>query len=247
VTPAAITADRAKLEARTLGAFGLLVVLIATNLVAIRYSNRELAPFWNAGLRFALAAALFAILVLRRRTPRPTRSQVLGGIAYGLFSIAGFFAFLYLGLVRATAGIGQTILALSPLVTMFLAVALGMERLRPWAAIGAIVSVIGIAVAFDAAAAAAVPLESMLSILAATASFAAGAIVARRQARTDPFIQNLLATATGAVVLLALSRRAASRGALRPDSARGSRSSISSFRARSSRSCCCWICCGAGP
>jgi hypothetical protein len=42
----------------TIVGFATLVILIGTNLVAIRFTNRELAPFWNAGARFALAAAI---------------------------------------------------------------------------------------------------------------------------------------------------------------------------------------------
>src|SRR4029078_11387664 len=57
---------------RPVAAFPLLVVLVATNLVAIRYSNRELPPFWDAGARFALAALIFAVIVARRPPPART-------------------------------------------------------------------------------------------------------------------------------------------------------------------------------
>ena len=190
---------------RVLAAFAILVLLVGTNLVAIRYSNRELAPFWNAGSRFLLAAAGFVVLLLVRRPPPPSRRDVAGGIAYGIFAFAGFFGFVYLGLVRAPATIGQTMLALNPLVTMFLAAALGMERLRPQAAVGAAISLIGIGLSFGVASQLDVPVPSLLALLAATTSFAAGSIVARRLRGADPITQNLLATLTGGTILLSIS------------------------------------------
>lgn len=49
----------ANVPVSTVVAFVTLVVLVATNLVAIRFTNRELAPFWNAGAPFALAAGVY--------------------------------------------------------------------------------------------------------------------------------------------------------------------------------------------
>lgn len=34
--------------------FATVVLVGGGNFVAVRFSNRELAPFWGAGLRFAL-------------------------------------------------------------------------------------------------------------------------------------------------------------------------------------------------
>lgn len=196
--------DRRRL-ARVTAAFAVLVVLVGTNLVAIRYTNRELAPFWNAGARFLLAAAAFAAILAVRRPTRPSRREIGGGVLYGLFSFAGFFGFVYVGLVRAPATIGQTMLALNPLVTMFLAAALGMERLRPRAVAGGAISLLGIGLSFGVASQLDVPPLSLLALLAATTSFAAGSIVARRLRAANPISQNLLATLVGGTVLLAIS------------------------------------------
>jgi hypothetical protein len=48
----------------TLGAFVVLVVLGGGNFLAVRMSNLELPPFWGAGLRFGVAAALFGAIAL---------------------------------------------------------------------------------------------------------------------------------------------------------------------------------------
>jgi hypothetical protein len=47
-----MTADR---ERVALAAFLTTSVLAGGNAVSIRFSNRELAPLWGAGLRFSLA------------------------------------------------------------------------------------------------------------------------------------------------------------------------------------------------
>jgi drug/metabolite transporter (DMT)-like permease len=196
---------RWNVNGKVLAAFVLLVLLVGTNLVAIRYSNRELAPFWNAGFRFLLAAIGFAIILVARRPGRPSRRAIAGGTLYGLLAFAGFFGFIYLALVHAPAAIAQTVLALNPLVTMFLAAAIGMERLRWQAFLGAAISLLGIAIAFGAAAQLRVPADSLLELVAATTSFAAGAIVVRRQRGAEPITQNLLATAVGGAILLSIS------------------------------------------
>jgi len=186
-------------------AFALLVILVGTNIVAIRYSNRELAPLWNAGFRFALAAMVFAAIGIARGSSRPSRRALGEGIAYGLLAFAAFFGFLYLGLVRVSAGLGQVILALGPLITFMMAVAIGLERLRWRPIAGGLLALIGIAVMYGVDTAAEVPLPSLLSIVLAAASFAAGGIVVKRAAPADPIVRNTIATAVGAVVLLALS------------------------------------------
>jgi hypothetical protein len=58
-------------ERVALTAFVTYAVLAGGNAVAVRLSNRELAPLWGAGLRFALAAALFlaVMVVLKLASP----------------------------------------------------------------------------------------------------------------------------------------------------------------------------------
>jgi drug/metabolite transporter (DMT)-like permease len=186
-------------------AFVLLVILVGTNIVAIRYSNRELAPFWNAGLRFALAALVFAAIGVVRGAALPDRRALRDGTLYGLLAFAAFFGFLYLGLVRTSAGLGQVVLALGPLITFAMAVAIGLERLRWRPIVGGLVALAGIAVMYGVDAGANVPLPSLLSIAVAASAFAAGGIVVKRAAPADPIVRNTIATAVGGVVLLAVS------------------------------------------
>jgi drug/metabolite transporter (DMT)-like permease len=199
--------SRTRPSAPTLAAaFALLVILVGTNTIAIRYSNRELAPFWNAGFRFALAALVFAAFAVARGSSRPSRRALGEGIAYGLLAFAAFFGFLYVGLVRVSAGLAQVVLALGPLITFGMAVGIGLERWRWRPIVGGLVALVGIAVMYGVDAGADVPLLSLVSIAFAAMSFAAGGIIVKRAAPADPIVRNAIATTTGALVLLALSR-----------------------------------------
>ena len=51
--------------------FAAAVTLGGSNFLAVRLSNRELDPFWGAGLRFSLAASIFVLIVLALRLPWP--------------------------------------------------------------------------------------------------------------------------------------------------------------------------------
>ncbi|MBA2382593.1 MAG: EamA family transporter [Chloroflexi bacterium] len=186
-------------------AFVLLVILIGSNLVAIRLSNRELAPFWNAGLRFAIAAILFGGLVAIRRPPSPSRGAVVGSLAYGLLAISGFFAFLYFGLVEAPAAVGQAVLALGPLITFALAVAVGLERLSWRPPAGGLVALAGIGLMSGIGSTSTIPILSLLALVAAATCFASAGIVVKSMQRPDPLIQNAIAATVGAAVLLAIS------------------------------------------
>ena len=192
----------------TVVAFAALVVLVGTNIVAIRFTNRELAPLWNAGLRFALAAALFGMIAVARRIERPTRLQVLGSISYGLLAFGGFFAFVYIGLLHAPAALGQTVLALGPLLTLLLASATGMERLNGRAIAGSALALAGIGIAFGAQERLGVPLIALIALILGATCFATAGILAKRLPPADPVVQNAIGTVAGAIVLLTLSRLA---------------------------------------
>src|SRR5690606_9832577 len=114
----------------TLTLFTGAVVIGGANFVAVRISNRELDPFWGAGLRFTLAALLFLGICLAQRLPWP-RGRELGLLAvYGLLTFSLTYAFMYWALVTVSASVGAVVLAAVPLVTVLLAAAQGLDRLR---------------------------------------------------------------------------------------------------------------------
>jgi drug/metabolite transporter (DMT)-like permease len=188
-----------------LAAFGALVLLVGANFVAIRYSNRELAPLWGAGVRFVMASVLFGLIAVARRLPMPRGAALAGAVLYGLLGFAAFFAFLYIGLTRASVGLGQVVVALVPLMTMLLAAVQGLEPLRWRALAGGLVALAGIAIVFGGETTTDVPPLSFLALLAAAMSFAETGLIIKRMPPADPVATNAIATAVGAAVLLGLS------------------------------------------
>ena len=201
--PASV-ATVARANQTTIAAFAALIGLIGTNLVAIRIGNRELDPLWNAGFRFLVAAILFwAIAAVRRPTP-PSRRALRGAAIYGLLAFAAFFGFLYGGLVQASVGVATATLALGPLITLGIAAAIGQERLRAVAVVGALIAFAGIAVMYASELTGSVPITSLLLLIAAAVSFALGGIEVKRSPPMDMVVQNGIATTIGAIVLIGL-------------------------------------------
>jgi drug/metabolite transporter (DMT)-like permease len=200
-----VTAPGSRPDRATLAAFGGLAVLVGANFVAIRFSNRELAPFWGAGTRFAVAALLFMAILAVRRIAFPRGPALAGAVLFGLLDIAAFFALSYWGLVRVPAGQGALVGALLPLITLFLAVAHGIERLGWRALAGGLLAVAGVALVSGEQVRGDVPLISLLALLAAIVCGAEATILVKWFPPSDPSATNAVAMSVGAVVLLALS------------------------------------------
>jgi drug/metabolite transporter (DMT)-like permease len=189
-------------ERAALAAFIAEAVLAGGNAVSIRFSNRELAPLWGASLRFLLAAMLLLAVTAVLRLELPRGRALVGTLLYGLF-IGGAFAFAYYALLRIHAGLGQTLLGLVPLATLLLAVAQQQERLRLPAAVGAIVSIAGIAVISGASSGGSVPLLSLLAVLGAMLCFSQATVIVRMFPPVHPVTMNAVGMATGAILLVA--------------------------------------------
>jgi drug/metabolite transporter (DMT)-like permease len=216
-----MAADR---ERMVLAAFCTNAVLAGGNAVGIRFTNRELAPLWGAGLRFSLAAALLLAVMALLRLALPRGRALAGALLYGVFNFGGAFALAYYGLVRVHAGLGQTLLALVPLATLLLAVAWRQEHLRAAAVAGSLLALAGIAVMSRSPLREAVPLLSLLALVGSALCFAQAAVLVRRFPRLHPVAMNAVGMTAGAALLVAgsavagesivLPRRAATWAAL---------------------------------
>jgi drug/metabolite transporter (DMT)-like permease len=195
-----MAADR---ERVALTAFVAQAVLAGGNAVGIRFSNRELAPLWGAGLRFALAAAVLLTVMAVLRLAFPRGRAFTGSLLYGLFNFGASFALIYYGLVHVQAGLGQTLLALVPLATLLLAVLWRQERLRPAAVAGTLLALAGVAWMSRAPLRGAVPPLSLLALVGGAVCFAQALVLVRRFPRVHPVTMNAVGMTTGAVVLLA--------------------------------------------
>jgi drug/metabolite transporter (DMT)-like permease len=190
-------------ERLALASFLASAALAGGNGVSIRFSNRELAPLWGAGLRFALAAALLLAVMAVRRLAFPHGRALTGALLYGTLNFGAAFALAYYALVRLHAGLGQTLLALVPLATLLLAVAQHQERLRAAAVAGTFLALAGVAVISQGAVGASVPLASLLAAVASAVCIAQAAVLVRRFPPVHPVTMNAVGMTTGAALLLA--------------------------------------------
>jgi drug/metabolite transporter (DMT)-like permease len=184
-----------------LGAFTGAVAIGGTNFVAIRFSNRELDPLWGAGLRFALAAAVFGLLFAALRLSLPRGRTLVLVATYGVLTFGGAYGCLYWALQEVPAGIAAVVLAVGPLLTLLLAVTQGMERLTSRALLGALVAIAGSVVIFFEPDAIAFGWESF-ALLVVAAICAAQSVIVSKRVGQHPVAINFVGMSVGSAVLL---------------------------------------------
>jgi drug/metabolite transporter (DMT)-like permease len=186
--------------------FAACVVLGSGNFLAVRFSNLELPPLWGAGLRFALAATAFVVIAAVDRLPWPRGDLLRRTVAFGVLNFGLFFALMYWALVHVTAGVATIVLATVPLMTLLLAAAQGLERLRARAVIGVVAALVGIGWMAYAPGELTLPLLPLLALIAAGLCIGQSIIFGKRISGNHPAITNAIAMGTGAVLLLVASR-----------------------------------------
>jgi drug/metabolite transporter (DMT)-like permease len=189
----------------TLLIFAIVVLIGGLNPVAVRFSDHELAPFWGAGVRLALSAAILLAVVLVGRIALPRGRALIGVVLYGFLGFGAFFGFLYWGLVEAPAAAASVALSLVPLMTLILAPLHGLERFRWQALAGAVVSVAGVAFVFADQLDARVAPLALVSLLLGALSLSESTIVVKRFPRSHPVATNAIGLLVGAIAILALS------------------------------------------
>src|SRR5688572_3234491 len=181
-----------------------MTVVAGANAVAVRFSNFELPPFWGAFMRFAAASAIFWIIALVLRIEVPRGRALTGAVLYGALGFGVSYAFLYWGLVYVTAGVAQITLALVPLMTLFLALAHGLERFHWRGLAGGLIATAGIVLAFSDQLGA-VTILPLLGLVAGAAAIAESGVVAKLFPGCHPVMTNAVGMGVGAAILLALS------------------------------------------
>jgi drug/metabolite transporter (DMT)-like permease len=187
-------------------AFAVCTSIIATNPVAVRFSDRELAPSWGACLRFGLATAIFAGLALALRLPLPRGRALAGAVLFGALNYAGAVGLAYYAFVHVHAGIGQILFALGPLATLLLAVAQRQEHLGARAVVGALLALGGVALLTTSPLRGQAPVLSLLALLGSLLCVSESAVLARRLPSLHPVQLNLVASPVAALILLPISR-----------------------------------------
>ena len=189
----------------TVTLFVAAVLIGGTNFIAVRFSNRELDPFWGAGLRFGLAASLFIVIALILRLRLPRGRDLWMTVLYGQLSFAISYALMYWALVRMNAGLAAVVLAVVPLVTVLLAAAHGMERLTVRSMLGSVLAIAGILWMTLGPEEVVLPFTALVAMLLAVASVSESVIVSKKVSANHPVMTNAVGMTTGALVLLAIS------------------------------------------
>lgn len=183
--------------------FLVVVVVGGSNFVAVRFSNRELPPFFGAGLRFAGASLLLLALSRAMGLPLARGRALLAALAFGTFTFGVTYALAYWGLQTAPAALAATLAALAPLLTFLGAVALGDERFRWSGLLGGLVAIVGVGIIF-ADQVHDVPVAAVVVLGLQAIGIAASAIWTKRLPRAHPVATNAVAMAPGALFLLLL-------------------------------------------
>ncbi len=198
----------------TLGAFGAAALLGGTSTVAVHFSNVELPPFWGAAVRLGSASILLFVGAAALRLTLPRGRALAGAALFGLLAFTVTYAQFYWAVLHLPAGFAQTIMAVVPLMTVFLAVAHGVERFRGRAVAGALLAAGGILLVFGQRPGGAVSLVALLALLGAAASTAESGVLIKWFPPSHPVVFNAVAMAVGSTGLLALSAAAGERPVL---------------------------------
>lgn len=193
------------LDRRILLAFAAIVLIAGSNIVAVRLSNRELEPFWGAGIRFAVGTTILWALVVRGRAALPHGRDLVWTAGYGLLNFFAAYAFFYWGAQEVPAGLGGTIMASVPLLTVLLAAAHGAEPLRARAVVGATIAIAGVAVISWGGLSGDVRAISVLAIGAAAIAAAESGVFLEVIPSAHPVVTNAVGMSVGAAALLGLS------------------------------------------
>jgi drug/metabolite transporter (DMT)-like permease len=192
-------------DALTLIAFGILVVLIGANPLAVRFTNREIPPLWGAGTRLAIAAVVFFGYVLIRRVRLPRGRDLRGALLFGIVQFALGFGLGYWALVEVPASVAGVMLAAVPLFTLGFAVLSRVEVPTVRGLVGALISIGGIAVIIGGGQALDVPWPYLAAMLGFVACLAGGLVIAKALPDVHPAAMNAIGTSVGAAVLLPVS------------------------------------------
>jgi drug/metabolite transporter (DMT)-like permease len=181
----------------------LFILLGGGASLAIRFTYGELPPFWAATLRFTGGAIIFWILVLVRKVQLPRGRALLGTLLFGALSVGISFSLVYWSLVKTPASLFQMTIAIVPLLTLMFASLHGLEKFHLRSLLGALMAVVGIAIAFGGSLSAGVSLSlpHLLAVILAAACFAESGVIVKMIPRTHPFAINAIAMTVGSLIL----------------------------------------------
>jgi drug/metabolite transporter (DMT)-like permease len=134
----------------------------------------------------------------------PLGSRFAGVAVLGVLNFGIAYALAYWGLLEAPSAMAATFVALVPLMTFFMATAIGMERFRWSGVAGGAIAIAGVGLVFIDQLNATVPPASLAALFLQAVSVAASTILLKRLPRADPIGTNAVAMLCGAALLLVI-------------------------------------------
>jgi len=134
---------------RRLAEMGVLltVAIWSANFVVVKAAIGELGPLTFTAARYVVATVTLFLLVRWRLGPvRPPARLAVALMALGMLGFGGYQVLWSIGLTQITAGDSALIIAASPVLTVLLAGAVGMDRLSAPKVAGALIAFAGVAV-----------------------------------------------------------------------------------------------------
>lgn len=188
-------------ERSILVTFLLFVIVGGGASVAIRITYAELDPFWAAASRFALGAVAFWALVYFRKIPLPKGRALAGAVLFGTLTVGFAFLLIAWGLVVTPASLYQILMAMVPLLTLFLSALHGIESITRRGLFGSLLAIGGIAVSVGGANTADISWPHIAAIILAAVCMAEGGVLIKRFPPNPPVMTNAIAMTVGAIIL----------------------------------------------
>jgi len=165
----------------------------------------DIAPFFGAGIRFALAGV--GLLIAAAALKRPLRTDWVLSTIVGLLPFATTYGLIYWAEQYVTSGLTSVLFGVLPLYVALLAAAtLPEEPLRPRLLVGVGIALVGLVVAFgeslDLGSGEYTALAALAVILSPLASAIGNVAIKRRGQRLDPIALNGWAMLGGGALLL---------------------------------------------
>jgi drug/metabolite transporter (DMT)-like permease len=184
----------------TTAVFFTAILFGGLNAIMVRYTLLELPPFWGGLIRFLPASLILFLLVAALKLPMPRGRTLLGPILLGVLQMGGSFGLLYYGLQTVQPGMTQVLLALSPLLTLIMAIVHRQERFRWRPLAGSLLALVGITIVFGEQVALNVPILSLLAILLAAFFMAESVVILKGFPNSHPITTNAIAMLSGSGV-----------------------------------------------
>ena len=210
---------------------GVVVALLTVYLVwgstylAIKYTVADLPPLLSMGVRFLLAGALIAGLVLLvrgRPAFRVTGPQLRTAAVCGLFLLVGGNGLVAIAEQDVDSGLAALLIAGTPLWVVVLRALL---RDRPSAAtlLALLLGLAGVAVLLLPGISGAAPLGPLLLLCLSSLLWSCGTVLAtRRPMPADPFVSTVVEMAVGGAAMVLLGSLGGEWGRLDPGAVAGS-------------------------